>query len=216
MNAEVIETSRENLVMKVKEVSHPADEKASAAYLSHTANVTMEFYRGNYYRITHHKDEIKIYKQTGESYGEFEIYLRRDKNRSEELLDIKGTTYNYDHEQDKMIATKLSEESIFHESINDHYSAEKWAMPNVKAGSLIQIEYTTRSPWIYVIPRFDFQLDIPVDHAEYSFQPSFGFAYNSIPTGSIPLNRTDTEDPGLNGITSYIICITRGFFKVMA
>ena len=77
---------------------------------------------------------------------------------------VKGYTYNVVN--GKVEKTKLGKDQIFKEDITDFSKRMKVTMPNVKAGSVIEISYTIISKlWAY-LRDWNFQKDIPVLQSE--------------------------------------------------
>jgi len=94
---------------------------------------------------------------------------------------IKGITYNL--EGDKIVETKLKNESIFKTRITDDFYEMRVAMPNVKVGSVIDIQFMYEG-----IPyEWDFQQEIPVVHSELSIEPSSYVTYHKNYFGFFPL-----------------------------
>jgi hypothetical protein len=80
--------------------------------------------------------------------------------------DIKGITYNL--EGGKIIEEKLSNKSIFEERVADDYYRMRVAMPNVKDGSIIDIEFY----YIGFPLQWYFQKSIPIIWNELRLEPS--------------------------------------------
>ena len=95
--------------------------------------------------------------------------------------DIKGITYNL--ENNEIVETKLKKESIFSTRITDDYYEMRVAMPNVKVGSIIDIQFMYDG----IPDEWDFQQEIPVVHSELVIEPSIYMTYNKNFFGYIPL-----------------------------
>jgi len=86
--------------------------------------------------------------------------------------DIRGITYNL--ENNEIVETKLKKESIFSTRITEDRYEMRVAMPNVKVGSIIDIQFMFEG-----IPyAWDFQQEIPVVHSELVIEPSRYITYN--------------------------------------
>ncbi len=96
---------------------------------------------------------FKILKREGLSYGNHVFNLREKTN-------IKGKTYNL--ENGEIATTKLKNESIFKERVVGRHQRTRIAMPNVKVGSVIDIEFVTK----YFPVEWVFQWKIPVLYSE--------------------------------------------------
>lgn len=86
--------------------------------------------------------------------------------------DIRGITYNL--ENSEIVETKLKKESIFSTRITDDYYEMRVAMPNVKVGSIIDIQFMYDG----IPDEWDFQQEIPIVHSELVIEPSIYLTYN--------------------------------------
>ncbi len=85
---------------------------------------------------------------------------------SDSKTSIKGITYNLvDNEIEE---TKLKNESIFKTRVTDDIYEMRVAMPNVKVGSIIDIQFM----YTGIPSEWDFQQEIPVLHSELILEPS--------------------------------------------
>jgi hypothetical protein len=96
--------------------------------------------------------------------------------------EIRGITYNI--ENGEIVETKLRNESIFMTRIIENYYEMRIAMPNVKVGSIIDIQF------IYdgIPATWDFQQEIPVAYSELIIEPSTYMKFNKNYFGYIPLD----------------------------
>jgi len=94
---------------------------------------------------------------------------------------ISGITYNL--VDNEIVESKLKNESIFKTRITDDLYQMRVAMPNVKTGSIIDIQFMFDG-----IPiEWDFQQEIPVVHSELMIEPSAYIDFNKNYFGYIPL-----------------------------
>ncbi|MBN2486891.1 MAG: DUF3857 domain-containing protein [Bacteroidales bacterium] len=77
-----------------------------------------------------------------------------------ETTAVRGRTYNL--ENGEVVETKLKNENVFKERITEDYYRLRIAMPDVKIGSVFDIEFT--SP--FIINEWKFQCEIPVKYSE--------------------------------------------------
>lgn len=108
---------------------------------------------------------IKILKKGGLGWADAAIQLLDGGTSEESVSKLKATTYNL--ENGKIVETKMSKESIFKERFNRNINLQKFTLPNVKEGSIIEYSYTVSSGFLYNFPNWKFQYDIPVRHSEY-------------------------------------------------
>ena len=124
--------------------------------------------------------------------------------------DIRGKTYNL--ENGKIIIDKLKSESIYKERVTEDYYIIRIAMPNVKVGSIIDIEFT----YLGLPLEWRFQEEIPVKWSELSIEPSSYVKFRKNVFGYEPLNiNTDGRwvakdmpaikpEPYMNSINNYM------------
>lgn len=102
---------------------------------------------------------IKIFKKEGTSWGNqvFPLYSKAD---------IRGITYNL--ENGEIVESRLKSESIFTENVTKNYFRVRIAMPNVREGSIIDLNFSYQglpAEWL-------FQQEVPVRWSELILDPS--------------------------------------------
>ncbi len=118
---------------------------------------------------------IKILKKEGYSWAN-RVFPTYSKSY------VKGITYNL--EDGEIIKEKLKHSSIYSEHVYNNYYRTRAAMPNVKVGSVIDIEYTFLG-----LPRnWYFQQQIPVLRSELVIENSVYLTYRKNFFGYIPLD----------------------------
>lgn len=177
--------------------SYQKDTSASAVILCNYG-----YFSSTLLRFTHLM-RIKILKKEGYAWA----------NRSfptKSKYDIKGMTINL--ENGKVIKEKLKSESIFSNKIVENSYEMRIAMPNVKVGSVIDLEFTYPG----IPSEWRFQETIPVRYSEIIIENSpnlrfksnfFGYEPISIstPTRWVARNMPSfSEEPFINSIENYI------------
>jgi hypothetical protein len=126
----------------------------------------------------------KILKRSGTDRGIVKIPLTRYGNGYSELLrSFDGCTYNL--ENGKVIASKLKNESVFHEHVSCDFYQDKMSMPNLKEGSIFEYRYVLETPYgVRSNPdAWYFQKDIPVAWSEYNMLIPVYLKYRNITGG---------------------------------
>ncbi len=132
-----------DLEMKV----YPADSSASAVILCQYG-----YFNPARFQFVH-QVRIKILKEEGKSQGNFYV-------PAAEKTNVKGQTVNL--ENGVPVVTKLGKEGIFIERVMKDLYRARVAMPNVKAGSVIDVEfYYDGFPYYW-----SFQSTIPIKWSE--------------------------------------------------
>ena len=179
--------------------SHPLDSSAHAAYIDEQVIIKYDLSNSRYLNLKlEYHFMTKIYDKEGEKYATFQIPFYESGSDIEKVKYIKGVTVNY--ENGEIVKTKLDKKDIYTEQTSDKNKTVKFAMPNVKAGSVIEVTYTVITPFLYSIPKWYFQNYIPTDKSEYVLEVPPSITLTPIPTGFHPIhtesktiNKTDTR-----------------------
>lgn len=117
--------------------------------------------------------ELQFYKQSG--------------GRGETVLDqMDGAAYNM--EDGKMVTSKINKDAKFTERQDKNFTLKKFALPNVKEGSVIEYKYRIKSDFIYTLRPWYFQTDIPTLYSEYEITIPEWFKYRVDGGGFVYLN----------------------------
>jgi len=108
---------------------------------------------------------IKIYSDAGLGFANVEIPFYHDKNGVEIVDNLQANVYN--RENGYTIKTTIDKVDFFDEKINDRITVRKFAIPNVKEGSVIEYKYILTSPFKFNLQDWYFQWKIPVLYSEY-------------------------------------------------
>ncbi len=150
-------TTLEELKMTV----YDKDSTASAVILEEKKFVYPSKSK-NYNFTKEYYIRIKILDKSAFSYATLEIpYFKSSK-----LENVEAITYNLDA-NGKIVKSKLSDDNIFKEKVSSRLKVDKFSLPNVKVGSVIEYKYTV-SRNNYKVYNFYFQGSIPSIKTEYT------------------------------------------------
>lgn len=137
---------------------------------------------------------IKIFNSKGYTSGNVEIPLRKsDANTFEKVRDIKGITFFFD-ENNLIRNTELEAKQIFKESkAGKYHDLVKFAMPNVKDGSIIEYSYVIESPYRFNFRTWEFQSDIPKAYSEFCAVIPGVYNYNALLRGPLKLTKNTAD-----------------------
>ncbi|HEY4787323.1 MAG TPA: DUF3857 domain-containing protein [Bacteroidales bacterium] len=123
------------------------------------------------------KTKIKIFTKAGLRWAQFEIPFYIGEDREEIISDLAGNTYNY--EKGLVLTTPLNTKNTFDEKTSEHWRVKKFAMPDVKEGSVIEVKYKITSPYFFNFRSWAFQNKIPVIYSEYKTKmiPFYEYRY---------------------------------------
>ena len=148
-------------------------------------------YDEDYHLITERRVRIKILNQRGLDRASIRIpfYIR---DAFENIKGIEGMTFT----PNENAATKLSKKSIFTEKLDDKFSIIKFAMPNVKVGSIIEYKYTSIMKHYGGLDHWVFQSDIPTIKSSYKLEvlPNTDFSYLLLKKREYPVKITPPSE----------------------
>ena len=133
--------------------------------------------------------KIKILKEGGKSYANFEVPLRKEGEIQESISQIKASSFN--ESGNSWSESTLSSKYIFNDKIDENLSVTKFAVPNVRVGSVIEVYYEIKTPYRYNFIPWRFQSDIPKVHSEFWGKYPAYYAYNISLKGYHKLTKND-------------------------
>ena len=124
----------------------------------------------------------KILTKSGYDLANFQVQLYRQSSQAKEDLSfMDAATYNM--VDGKMVISKLNKDAKFTEEFNKNYVIKKFALPNVKEGSIIEFKYRIKSDFIFTLRGWKFQSDIPTLWSEYNVKIPEYFNYKHNTSG---------------------------------
>jgi len=165
-------------IEELQEKAFAKDTSAVAAILFKKGDVRFEYSQNNgFYLTTNVKIKIKIYKNEGYQYANFEIPFFEGNNARQTINIKEANTYNL--VKSNIEKTKLNSSGEFQNKLNKFWSVKKITMPNVKEGSIIELEYDIRDEGIGSIDKWTFQSSIPTVYSEYITHIPEYYTYNT-------------------------------------
>jgi len=165
-----------------------ADSAASAVALFDVGRGWFEFSAktGNFIYVFERHTRYKIINKTGYDYANLEIQLYKQNGSEQNLEYTDGATYNL--EAGKIVTSKLSKESKFSEKQDKNYTLKKFALPNVKEGSIVEFKYKIKSDFIFTLRSWRFQKEIPMLYSAYEIKIPEYFKYKITAGGFLFIN----------------------------
>jgi hypothetical protein len=182
-------------IAELEEKEHPKDPSAVAAILFKKGDVRFEYSESQGFQvITLVQTRVKIYKKEGYDWANQSVRYYLDNSLSENVSFSDAVTYNL--VGGKIEKTKLKSDGEFIEKINKYWGQKKITMPNVKEGSVIEYEYTIKSPMVGSLRDWDFQTSIPVNYSEFTTNIPEYYQYKSNQKGYLSIARTVEKKRG--------------------
>lgn len=172
----------------------PIDSAAHAYYLLDKGRCEYVFNRSFEIKMTRHL-RIKVLDDEALDLAafSFEIFKSND-FVNYAIEDIKGQTYNW--VDGAMVVSELDEDSISRMDKDKYSHVVSFVMPDVKAGSVIELCYTQSTRQLDQLMSWQFQYDIPVLLSEYSVEIPEYFKYKQFPYGDVDVTIDQLSSTG--------------------
>lgn len=139
---------------------------------------------------------IKILSESGIKWAEVEIPFYQEGNIYEEVYEIEASSYNF--ENGRLNNTSFDASNTFDEKKNEYWNIKKFAIPNVKVGSVIEFRYKINSQYKFNFRDWEFQWKIPVVYSEYETKMIPFYEYTYILQGASKFDIYESyEDKGM-------------------
>ncbi|NOT75210.1 MAG: DUF3857 and transglutaminase domain-containing protein [Cyclobacteriaceae bacterium] len=134
---------------------------------------------------------IKILTKDGLEWADGSILTFHNNSGEERISNFKATAYNL--ENGKIVETKISKDGIFKEKFNKNFNRQKFTIPNVKVGTVIEYSYTKNSEFFTDFPSWQFQRTIPTKLSEYWALVPEVFVYEKYMQGYVAVTRSEEK-----------------------
>ncbi|QDK78456.1 DUF3857 domain-containing protein [Spirosoma sp. KCTC 42546] len=175
-------------------VDSPTDSTAEAVVLYDYGEVWFDKSDNDIWLNTTYHVRLKIRKKSAYDRATIQQITRRGTMGQHELVsDFEGYTYNLTNGD--VSISQLKKEGHFTEKASDQFWVEKYTLPNVREGSIIEYKYTVRTPFgVTYNPRtWRFQQDIPVRWSEYRITIPDYFYYKMLMSGYLAMLVNDRK-----------------------
>ena len=163
-----------------------ADSGAAAVVLCDFGRSRLKGQGAGFQVIFERITRIKILKKAGYDEATVEIPLYHREGDQEKITNLRGWTYNLVNGQ--VEKTRLETSGAFLEKQTTTVNLQKFTLPNVREGSVIEYAYTLTSDFLFNFQDWTFQRTIPVRWSEYRASiPSF-YRYKIIYQGNHPFD----------------------------
>lgn len=142
--------------------------------------------------IFEHHYLIKILKTEGLNKANISIPLRKSDSKIQRILSLKASAYNV--QDNEIQETPINTKNIFTEKTNKYLDEKKFTIPNVRVGTIIEVQYTMDDPLFYYnFHTWEFQSDIPKVSSEYWATIPGNFIYNITWRGFLKFTKNESE-----------------------
>ncbi|MBL4649753.1 MAG: hypothetical protein JKY03_08480 [Aureispira sp.] len=180
-------------IADLESIYYQKDSSAVAAYL-HKECINQIFHfddipgQEGYKADLTHKYRIKIYEKEGIRYTKDSIILYVNDNLNiDKLTRFVVTTYNL--ENGKIVKSVLKEKDLTIDKSHKNYHVLHYEAKDVYIGSVVDIQYSIVSPYLYSLPNWNFQTDLPARWCSYEFSHPVFVDYNVTVNGFVTLKQ---------------------------
>lgn len=175
---------------ELRMTTYDRDSSAAAVILNEFGEAYMSD-GGTYNLVFKYHTKIKILKKEGLKYADIEIPLRKSEKYFERLVNVRAISNTM--ENGVVRQTELDNKAVFTVNKSRGVDIKKFAIPNVREGSVIEFEYTLESPFIFNFRTWAFQSEIPKVYSEYWATIPGNYIYNMTLRGFYPLSKNSSE-----------------------
>ena len=168
----------------------PYDQEAHAVVLAHTGHLS--YLRGNFHVKKYVR--IKILDSEGISEGNVAIPYYSG-NRMEKIDNIKAQTLEI-LENGKIVKHSLDKKQVFDIKVNENWSEVRFALPAVKAGTIIEYSFDLYTENFYFLEGWVFQNDIPTLHSYFKAEVPDFLRYKLLMHGRRMVSKYQNAAPG--------------------
>ena len=168
------------------------DSSAEAVVIFDTGNTNFERIENSFDVVSERTTRIKIFSEAGIRWAKVEVPYYQEGNIYEQIEDLEACTYNVDN--GRLTRTYLNKADCKDEKINENWKLRKFAMPNVKVGSIIEYRYKLRSQFVFKFRDWKFQWKIPVMFSEYKVSMIPFYEYTWLLQGATKFDSQTTKN----------------------
>ncbi len=170
--------------------AYPADTMAAALVLNEFGDASIEN-RNEIVLVYKHHVRMKMLKNKGLEYANVSIPLFRRDERVEKIVSIKASSFNI--EEGYVKEMKINPKEVFTETADKNWQIKKFAIPNVRVGTVIEYEFEMESPYLFNFRPWSFQTELPKLYSEFRATIPGNWRYNISLRGLLPLKKNETE-----------------------
>ncbi|MAW96474.1 MULTISPECIES: DUF3858 domain-containing protein [unclassified Leeuwenhoekiella] len=194
---------------ELQEEAHPKDPDANAAVLYREQYSHIEYSPNDGFTLTTEIfQRIKIYNKDGFDWGTHVIPVFVGGAKDENVSNLRAVTYTL--ENGKIEEYKLGNDGIFKEERSKNFNVEKFTMPNLQPGCIVEFRYKFFSPYLSTIDKIRFQEEIPVNKAELTFESPEWLVFQLHRKGLFPLDIQEKNKADKINFTSRVGAYSAG------
>lgn len=168
----------------------PFDKDAEAVVLYNRGESSF-VQREGFDVVFKHYVRIKVLKDGGADWANVEIPYYQSNNVFESVYGIEAASYNFENGVLKRV--DLNSSDCHAEKKSENWMVTKFAIPNVKAGTIIEYQYSIESQYVFNLRDWAFQWRIPVLYSEYMVSMIPFYQYSFLLQGAPKFDKQTSE-----------------------
>jgi hypothetical protein len=140
------------------------DKSAEAVVIFDIGKSSFERNDESFDLVYERSTRIKVFNEAGIKWANVQIPFYRKGDIYEKISEIEAITYNF--EDGVLNRTVFDVKNCYDEKLDESHYLKKFAIPNVKAGSIIEYHYKLYSEYIFNLEDWEFQWEIPVMYSK--------------------------------------------------
>ncbi|QTV05955.1 DUF3857 domain-containing protein [Faecalibacter bovis] len=184
--------------LELKTVSF--DQDASAVILDESGYLDVN---GGGHQLTTRR-RIKILNEKAITEGDIQLLFYAH-NNIEDIKNVKAQSINLVNGE--YVSTPITDKDIFEIDVNKYYKAIRFAIPNVRVGTIIEYQYTLNSKQLYNIDAWQFQHELPTLKSNFKLKINTNADFTNLSVGQQLTdkykNRKNIDTWELTNIPSY-------------
>jgi len=176
---------------------YEADTSAGALILGDIGDITITYNDFTGFQVEFRRHiRFKVFNSTGFDLANFKLPYYYSGEQHEKFISIKAVSYNLDADN-KIVKTELEKSNIFTEELSTKEMSRNFSVPNVKNGTVFEVEYALNSDLFWSIRDWDFQSTVPTLFSELCITLPEYFIYKTLLKGYIsPTTSSSKSVPG--------------------
>lgn len=171
-------------------VNYQADTSAAAVTLAEWGYLDARNVTEGHFMLEY-QAKIKILKKKGLSKADFAIPLYKNGNLEERWSNFEASTFNL--ENGALKEKKVTSKILFFDKSSRYHNTVKFAMPDVRVGTVIVVKYTIESPFLFTLRAWEFQDAFPKLRSELTTQIPGLYVYHTALRGFQKLKGQESE-----------------------
>ncbi|MBS4014752.1 MAG: DUF3857 domain-containing protein [Bacteroidetes bacterium] len=170
-----------------------ADTSANAVILGDYGVVEIKYESEGWTAFFTRHLRVKIFNRDAFDLANFRIGLRNSAYGGERFSKLQATVFNL--EDGKITKTKFNRKSTFEEVVSNYYKYVIFTLPNIREGSVFDLEYTIVIPTNFLgsLPDWYFQSEYPTVLSEFRTNIPEYFSYKTLMHGYVVLKSREVN-----------------------